>query len=251
MNASSWPMFLLRTLNGAEMAPGTAFKKVISFFKNPSLRSQGTETYAAVAGTSEAQSEQLQARHEAGSCGQEEPVPHLPGHHRRGEGRRGLHHVRRLARRLRLLVQVRLAWHLPRRLVFPHQAQPPATRQQWYVCASRWQHIHSEASGRWFLFDSRKSLPRALASANNFQPLWLHKSWPFGGNSHNQIKFSQSYSEYLSDIAHCRSYFLFCDAWLQCVLNLQLVSQASLHKDVIKTSLVHCCYFILTCIISL
>lgn len=29
MNASSWPMFLLRTLNGAEMAPGTAFKKVI------------------------------------------------------------------------------------------------------------------------------------------------------------------------------------------------------------------------------
>ncbi|XP_041647145.1 sex comb on midleg-like protein 2 isoform X3 [Cheilinus undulatus] len=27
MNASSWPMFLLRTLNGAEMAPGTAFKK--------------------------------------------------------------------------------------------------------------------------------------------------------------------------------------------------------------------------------
>lgn len=30
MNASSWPMFLLRTLNGAEMAPGTAFKKVTS-----------------------------------------------------------------------------------------------------------------------------------------------------------------------------------------------------------------------------
>lgn len=28
MNASSWPMFLLRTLNGAEMAPATAFKKV-------------------------------------------------------------------------------------------------------------------------------------------------------------------------------------------------------------------------------
>ncbi|XP_061680593.1 sex comb on midleg-like protein 2 [Syngnathoides biaculeatus] len=27
MNASSWPMFLLRTLNGAEMAPGAAFKK--------------------------------------------------------------------------------------------------------------------------------------------------------------------------------------------------------------------------------
>ncbi|KAM3619708.1 uncharacterized protein V6R79_012405 [Siganus canaliculatus] len=27
MNASSWPMFLLRTLNGAEMAPATAFKK--------------------------------------------------------------------------------------------------------------------------------------------------------------------------------------------------------------------------------
>ncbi|XP_064183152.1 sex comb on midleg-like protein 2 isoform X2 [Anguilla rostrata] len=27
MNASSWPMFLLRTLSGAEMAPGTAFKK--------------------------------------------------------------------------------------------------------------------------------------------------------------------------------------------------------------------------------
>ncbi|XP_029602929.1 sex comb on midleg-like protein 2 [Salmo trutta] len=27
MNASSWPMFLLRTLTGAEMAPATAFKK--------------------------------------------------------------------------------------------------------------------------------------------------------------------------------------------------------------------------------
>ncbi|XP_047662850.1 polycomb protein SCMH1-like isoform X2 [Tachysurus fulvidraco] len=27
MNASSWPMFLLRTLNGAEMAPASAFKK--------------------------------------------------------------------------------------------------------------------------------------------------------------------------------------------------------------------------------
>ncbi|KAM7410436.1 hypothetical protein PAMA_001737 [Pampus argenteus] len=27
MNASSWPMFLLKTLNGAEMAPATAFKK--------------------------------------------------------------------------------------------------------------------------------------------------------------------------------------------------------------------------------
>lgn len=156
MNASSWPMFLLRTLNGAEMAPGTAFKKVIQVpQKNPQnpsgfLRSQGTEVYAPVTGTSEAQSEQLQARHEAGSRGQEEPVPHLPGHHRRGEGRRGLHHVRRLARRLRLLVQVRLARHLPRRLVFPHQAQPPATRQQWYVRASRWQHILGEASGRCF-----------------------------------------------------------------------------------------------------
>lgn len=28
MNASSWPMFLLRTLSGAEMAPASAFKKV-------------------------------------------------------------------------------------------------------------------------------------------------------------------------------------------------------------------------------
>ncbi|VCX40212.1 unnamed protein product, partial [Gulo gulo] len=27
MNASSWPMFLLRTLNGSEMAPATIFKK--------------------------------------------------------------------------------------------------------------------------------------------------------------------------------------------------------------------------------
>ena len=27
MNASSWPMFLLKTLNGAEMAPEKAFKK--------------------------------------------------------------------------------------------------------------------------------------------------------------------------------------------------------------------------------
>lgn len=30
MNASSWPMFLLRTLSGAEMAPASAFKKVIA-----------------------------------------------------------------------------------------------------------------------------------------------------------------------------------------------------------------------------
>lgn len=30
MNASSWPMFLLRTLSGAEMAPASAFKKVIT-----------------------------------------------------------------------------------------------------------------------------------------------------------------------------------------------------------------------------
>lgn len=29
MNASSWPMFLLRTLSGAEMAPASAFKKVM------------------------------------------------------------------------------------------------------------------------------------------------------------------------------------------------------------------------------
>lgn len=34
MNASSWPMFLLRTLNGAEMAPVTAFKKVCITFEN-------------------------------------------------------------------------------------------------------------------------------------------------------------------------------------------------------------------------
>lgn len=27
MNASSWPMFLLKTLNGAEMAPAKIFKK--------------------------------------------------------------------------------------------------------------------------------------------------------------------------------------------------------------------------------
>lgn len=34
MNASSWPMFLLRTLNGAEMAPATAFKKVCNASKS-------------------------------------------------------------------------------------------------------------------------------------------------------------------------------------------------------------------------
>lgn len=28
LNVSSWPMFLLRTLNGSEMAPATFFKKV-------------------------------------------------------------------------------------------------------------------------------------------------------------------------------------------------------------------------------
>ena len=27
MNASSWPMFLLKTLNGAEMAPNKVFQK--------------------------------------------------------------------------------------------------------------------------------------------------------------------------------------------------------------------------------
>lgn len=30
MNASSWPMFLLRTLSRAEMAPASAFKKVMT-----------------------------------------------------------------------------------------------------------------------------------------------------------------------------------------------------------------------------
>lgn len=30
MNASSWPMFLLKTLNGAEIAPAKIFKKVQS-----------------------------------------------------------------------------------------------------------------------------------------------------------------------------------------------------------------------------
>lgn len=44
-------------------------------------------------GASESPTEQLQARHEAGGCGQEEPIPHLPCHHWRSEGRRGLHHV--------------------------------------------------------------------------------------------------------------------------------------------------------------
>ncbi|MBN3289608.1 SCML2 protein, partial [Polypterus senegalus] len=44
MNASSWPMFLLRTLSGAEMAPSSAFKKVcisFTFFAvhNPEFRS--------------------------------------------------------------------------------------------------------------------------------------------------------------------------------------------------------------------
>lgn len=28
MNTSSWPMFLIRTLSGCEMAPATFFKKV-------------------------------------------------------------------------------------------------------------------------------------------------------------------------------------------------------------------------------
>lgn len=35
MNASSWPMFLLRTLSGAEIAPPTAFKKVASPSPSP------------------------------------------------------------------------------------------------------------------------------------------------------------------------------------------------------------------------
>lgn len=37
MNASSWPMFLLRTLNGAEMAPAIFFKKVRSLVAEKSL----------------------------------------------------------------------------------------------------------------------------------------------------------------------------------------------------------------------
>ena len=82
MNASSWPMFLLRTLNGAEMAPATAFKKVCGvskWFENfhytnsmvPSywhcIYAKGccNEDIALVPGTSEAHAEQLQARHEA------------------------------------------------------------------------------------------------------------------------------------------------------------------------------------------
>lgn len=67
MNASSWPMFLLRTLNGAEMAPATAFKKVCDVPKSCEnvlvaahvSRNSCTEAFVLVPGTDEAHPEQL------------------------------------------------------------------------------------------------------------------------------------------------------------------------------------------------
>ncbi|KAF5904019.1 Epoxyqueuosine reductase, partial [Clarias magur] len=68
--------------------------------------------------------------HEAGSSGQKEPEPDLPRHRRTGAWGRDFHHVRRLARSIRLLVQVLLQGHLPRQLVLPDRPQPPATWDQ-------------------------------------------------------------------------------------------------------------------------
>ncbi|MBN3315262.1 SCML2 protein, partial [Atractosteus spatula] len=47
MNASSWPMFLLRTLSGAEMAPATAFKKVC-FHKSNAFSKRKTKCFFAL-----------------------------------------------------------------------------------------------------------------------------------------------------------------------------------------------------------
>lgn len=81
-------------------------------------------------GAGQAGAKPLQSGHVAGSGGQKEPVPDLPRHCRTGARRRGLYHVRRLARSLRLLVQVLLQGHLPRRLVSPDQTQPSAAWDQ-------------------------------------------------------------------------------------------------------------------------
>lgn len=61
MNASSWPMFLLRTLNGAEMAPATAFKKVGAAWKHTRVMDPGgcTEESPLSSGAHQAVSEQL------------------------------------------------------------------------------------------------------------------------------------------------------------------------------------------------
>lgn len=48
--------------------------------------------------------QRLQARDETGGRGQEEPVPDLPGHHRRGEGGGDLRDVWRMEGGVRLLV---------------------------------------------------------------------------------------------------------------------------------------------------
>lgn len=148
MNASSWPMFLLRTLNGAEIAPATAFKKVL-YLLGEIINLHGCNHASHIkrfwwhwrsvipSGAAAAAPERLQARDETGGRGQEEPVPDLSGHHRRGEGGRGVRDVRRLEGGVRLLVPLWLQGHLPRGLVHRHQTQPAAARKQQWVTAAQ------------------------------------------------------------------------------------------------------------------
>ncbi|KAK5873258.1 hypothetical protein PBY51_018316 [Eleginops maclovinus] len=105
MNASSWPMFLLRTLNGAEMAPASAFKKEPlrppqNLFR-PGMKLEAVD--------------------------KKNPYLICPATRGGGEGRRGVRHVRRLEGGFRLLVPLRLQRHVPRGLVLltKHSLQAP------------------------------------------------------------------------------------------------------------------------------
>ena len=84
-------------------------------------------------GTSQPSKKLLPAWYEAGGGGQEEPLPDLSRHSGRGQRSGDFHHVWRLARRLRLLVPLRLQRHLPRRLVCSDETQLTAARKLLWV----------------------------------------------------------------------------------------------------------------------
>ncbi|XP_032900649.1 polycomb protein SCMH1-like [Amblyraja radiata] len=115
LNASSWPMFLLKTLSGAEMAPGRIFHK------EPPSPSQN---YCKVGMKLEA-------------VDRKNLTLSVPPPSEDARGLRGPGHVRRLEGGVRLLVSLRFWRYLPRRVVFDDWRQPAAARSQSRYSQSR------------------------------------------------------------------------------------------------------------------
>lgn len=81
-------------------------------------------------GAASSRAELFSGGDEAGGSGQKEPSLHLSRHGGRGARRGGAGHLRRLARRLRLLLPLRLQRHLSRGVVRTYRRQPSATRDE-------------------------------------------------------------------------------------------------------------------------